>query len=229
MRDLEAQQKWCEGQITNPTQGWDNLCQSFSRQSWGMPAYGSSARAAWHNVKDKYKVKITKPSDNEWWASVPRGAILYSDPGYGAGHAWVAAGDMTCFTNDYVRRNKIDRADIRLKGWNNIHQATVGYIIGAQYYEGDGFFRGLTTGLWDGKIPPYENLVAADEDRTLASAAAWRLACRLRDLGYGGAKWTPVKYEQTWPVKAMAEYNAKYEGMEDPTRYGPKMHERVWK
>jgi len=71
MRSINKQQEWAAGQVDNPTQNWDNLCQSFSRQSYGMGAYGSSAKVAWGNVSDKYKVKITKPSDKGGWADVP--------------------------------------------------------------------------------------------------------------------------------------------------------------
>lgn len=227
MRDVEQQQAWAKAQVKNPSQSWANQCQSFSRQSYGMPAYGGSAKIAWGNINSKFKTLCDDPRDKEWWASVPVGAILYSTAGT-YGHAWLAAGDMTAWSNDYKRHAQIDRVPIDIPAWSSVKAATQGYVIGTQWYEGDGFFKGLTTGLWDGKVPPYENVKKADEDRTLASAAAWRLACRLHDLGFGGEKWTPVKYVQTYPVKAMAEYNAKYEGMEDPTVYGPKAHERIF-
>ena len=61
----------------------------------------------------------------------------------------------------------------------------------------------------------------------LASSAAWRLACRLHDLGY--FKGTPVRYEQTYPVRAMEKYNAQHgPNMPDPSQYGPKAHERIF-
>ena len=46
MRSRKKQQEWCAAQVDNPTQNWDNLCQSFARQSYGMGAYGSSAKVA---------------------------------------------------------------------------------------------------------------------------------------------------------------------------------------
>ena len=51
MRNIKKQQEWCADQVDNPSQNWDNLCQSFARQSYGMGAYGSSAKVAWGNVK----------------------------------------------------------------------------------------------------------------------------------------------------------------------------------
>jgi len=71
--------------------------------------------------------------------------------------------------------------------------------------------------------------MAANDDRTLASAAAWRLACRLSDIGYGSWKNSPVKYEQVFPVKAMIEYNTVHApDMEDKSQYGPKAHDRIF-
>ena len=83
--------------------------------------------------------------------------------------------------------------------------------------------------LWDQKEPPYENVKAADDDRTLANAAVWRLSSRLADLGYGSRNWTPIKYEQTYPVKAMIAYNEVHgPGMDDLSVYGPKAHTRIF-
>ena len=97
-----------------------------------MPAYGSSAKQAWANVEGKYKTKITNYKDDEWWATVPAGAILYSTAGT-YGHAWVADSDETAWSVDYKRNGKIDRVPIRIPGWTSYYKATVGYITGAQY------------------------------------------------------------------------------------------------
>ena len=72
MRSVKKQQEWAKGQINNPSQNWDGMCQSFARQSYGMGGFGSSATIAWGNVSDKYKHKITKYSDKEWWSSILR-------------------------------------------------------------------------------------------------------------------------------------------------------------
>ena len=53
--------------------------------------------------------------------------------------------------------------------------------------------------LWDGKIPPYDSVLAAQADQTLANKAVFRLTNRLNDIGFG--KSTPIIYEQTWPNK----------------------------
>jgi len=199
MRSVKKQQEWAKGQINNPSQSWDGMCQSFSRQSYGMGGFGSSATIAWGNVSSKYKHEITKYSDKEWWAAVPQGAILYSTSGT-YGHAWLACGDGAAYSNDYKRKGKIDKVPIDLPGWGNVKKATVGYISGAQFYEKEGsHFFGLNFDMWDGSVPPFDNCLAAWEDQTLANKAIWRMTCRLHDLGFG--KSNPVDYEQTFPNK----------------------------
>ena len=228
-RDVNGAIEWLAGQSKNPSQSWAGLCQSASRNAYKMPAYGSSAKQAWANVENKYKTKITSYKDDEFWSTVPRGAILYSTGGT-YGHAWVADSDETAWSVDYKRHGKIDRCPIRLSGWSGIYKATVGYITGAQYYaDNKHTFKGLQSGYWDGKIPPLENIEAADADRDLASAAAWRLACRLSDLGYGHWKSAPIKYQQRYPAGAMEQYNAKWApDMAEPSHYGPKAHDRIF-
>ena len=199
MRSVKKQQEWAKGQINNPSQNWDGMCQSFARQSYGMGGFGSSATIAWGNVSDKYKHKITKYSDKEWWSSIPQGALIYSDSGT-YGHAWIAAGDSAAYSNDYKRKGKIDKVPVDLPGWSNVKKATLGFLDGAQYYSKDDSHRfGLSFELWDGKVPPFENVMAAFENQSLANKAVWRITCRLHDIGYG--KSSPVAYEQTWPNK----------------------------
>lgn len=82
--------------------------------------------------------------------------------------------------------------------------------------------------FWDGKTPDIEGVYAAEADPELRNPAAWRLACRLADLGF--FKGTPKpKGEQGYPVKAMIAYNAKHApNMEDGSKYGPKAHARIF-
>jgi hypothetical protein len=232
MRNVDKAIEWMEKESKNPSQSWKGLCQSTCRRAYSMGPFGGSAREAWGNVNSRFKVNITNYKDKEWWQSVPRGAILYSvPPNSKYGHAWLANGDMTGWSVDYKRSGFIDLVEIRLKGWASYYEHTKGYIIGAQYYsDNDGFFKGLSQGKWDQKIPPLENVLAANENRELANAAVWRLACRLSDLGYGGKNWQPVKYEQKYPVAAMTAYNEKWApNMEDKSQYGPKAHDRIFK
>jgi hypothetical protein len=227
-RDIDAQQAWLLKQSKEAGPVWNNLCQSLARQAVSCPAWAPSAKQAWHAVNSKYRHTITRWDDKEWWASVPRGAILYSTSG-SVGHAWTAAGDGAAWSNDYKRKGWCDKVPVNLPNWRTVIQSTVGWIDGCQWYDApDHKFIGLRLGLWDGKVPPIDNILAAEADPNLRNAAAWRLACRLADLGHGGKKWVPVKYEQGYPAKAVAEANAKNTGMADPTKYGPKLHERLF-
>jgi len=73
---------------------------------------------------------------------------------------------------------------------------------------------------WDGKVPAYENVIKA-EQTGVKSLAAYRLACRLKDLGYFHGE--PVKYHQSYPRKAVANWQADH-GWHVPTPgdWGPK-------
>ena len=205
MKNVEKALAWMKSESKNPSKSWKCLCQSSCRTAYGMPAFGSSAKQAWSNVPNKYKTKITNYQDNEWWASVPSGAILYSTAGT-YGHAWMCqdAGE-SAWSVDYKRSGKIDEVPIKIKGWSSYYKATVGYIEGAHVYsDNDGWFKGLTKTKWDGKIPPYDPNAIKAFTEGVANKCAYRIACRLVDLGY--FKGTPVAYEQTFPVKAYAKW-----------------------
>lgn len=81
--------------------------------------------------------------------------------------------------------------------------------------------------LWDGKIPNYNNVVAAMNDPELKNLAAYRLACRLHDLGF--FKGVPVEYEQGYPWKAVAAWQkSKGYNVQPPGTYGRKAHEKIF-
>ena len=79
--------------------------------------------------------------------------------------------------------------------------------------------------MWDGKVPDIEGIYAAEADSSLKNPAAWRLACRLKDLGH--YKGDPVKGEQGYPRKAVESFNANT-NMEDKGKYGPRAHEKIF-
>ena len=79
---------------------------------------------------------------------------------------------------------------------------------------------------WDGKVPSLEGVLKAEAEG-IGNPQAWRLACRLADLGYYKGE-PQERGVQKYPAKAVANANAKY-NMEDPTKYGPKLHERLFK
>ena len=80
-------------------------------------------------------------------------------------------------------------------------------------------------GAWDGKVPDIEGIYAAESDSSLKNPAAWRLACRLKDLGH--FKGDPVKGEQGYPRKAVESFNSGT-SMADKGKYGPRAHEKIF-
>lgn len=78
----------------------------------------------------------------------------------------------------------------------------------------------MADSYWDGKIPDIQGILNAEADPTLKNPAAYRLACRLADLGYG----SPPQPEgvQGYPVKAI-EKRSRMVGY-DAIAYGPNAH-----
>ena len=78
--------------------------------------------------------------------------------------------------------------------------------------------------LWDGTVPKREAVLKSAETG-IANRAAWRLACRLYDLGVGE---TPAQSgQQTYPAKAVAEMQSKW-GWKPTGAYTPKTEKRIW-
>lgn len=78
--------------------------------------------------------------------------------------------------------------------------------------------------LWDGTVPKREAVLKAAETG-VANRAAWRLACRLYDLGVGEKPARPG--QQTYPAKAVAEMQAKW-GWKPTGSYSEKTERRIW-
>lgn len=77
-------------------------------------------------------------------------------------------------------------------------------------------------GLWDGTVPDIDAVQKAEADPTLANKAAWRLACRLADLGFYAGSPLPL-YEQGYPRKAVTRFQ-QAQGWDGSGKYGPKTH-----
>jgi hypothetical protein len=79
-------------------------------------------------------------------------------------------------------------------------------------------------GMWDGVVPLYENVIAA-EANLVANDAAWRLASRLADLGF--FKGAPIRGIQKYPTKAVAAWQQSI-GAQGTGKYGPIAHEKIF-
>ena len=81
---------------------------------------------------------------------------------------------------------------------------------------------------WDGHIPPFDNIMRASEATSPAdrTAAAWRLACRLADMGFFTG--TPAPRDvQGYPRNAMRNWQRSINVL-DTGNYGPNAHRRIW-
>ena len=104
---------WSRNQVKDPTQDWTGLCQSHCRQAYGVGAWAGSAIIAWRAIPAAQKHPGIKPS------SAPRGSLLYYDIGKW-GHVAIAIGKKTnvsCLSNDYVRRGMIDACSREFPRW----------------------------------------------------------------------------------------------------------------
>lgn len=81
---------------------------------------------------------------------------------------------------------------------------------------------------WDGTVPSFDGCMAAWHDLTLANPQAWRIACRLADMGYYKGAPQP-KGVQTYPVKAVTNYqNDRGYTVPQPGQYGKKLHTQLF-
>lgn len=207
---------WSKKQISTPSQDWYNLCQSHCRQAYGVPAWAGSAWEAWNTIPSSKKVATSNP------AKAPRGSLIYYKGG-SYGHVTIAIGKSTTtnvLSNDYKRKGKIDECSTRdLPRWGL-------QVVGYSFWTPHGELRpDPETTYWDGTVPPKENVDYAEHDG-VANKAAWRLACRLTDLGHYQGKPSPC-YEQGYPAKAVKAFQQS-QGWEGSGKYGEKTHAAVW-
>lgn len=79
-----------------------------------------------------------------------------------------------------------------------------------------------TRPMWDGAVPANAGVYAAERDPTVHNVAAYRVACRLFDLGLWEGS-PPEAGAQGYPVKAVAAWQA-FHGwdVQPPGKWGPR-------
>jgi hypothetical protein len=80
--------------------------------------------------------------------------------------------------------------------------------------------------FWDGVVPKIENVNAAASDPELKNMAAWRVAARLKDLGFYKGDLNPV-YDQGYPRNAIVNFQ-KSQGWQGSGNYGEKTHNKLF-
>lgn len=86
-------------------------------------------------------------------------------------------------------------------------------------------FDPAPAGEWDGVVPEYDAIVAS-MDRNFPHASSWRLACRLKDMGFFHGLVAP-KGTQMYPRIAVGNWQESI-GSKPTGRYGPIAHERIF-
>ena len=101
MRTYAQAKAFARQQHRSGSSSWLNLCQMFSRQCVGAPPFGASARLAFNG---------TPPEQRHTSGPPPAGSIAYY--GFrdrGAGHAVFVVEGGFVWSNDILRRGRIDR------------------------------------------------------------------------------------------------------------------------
>jgi hypothetical protein len=115
----------------------------------------------------------------------------------------------------------------RGSGYDHTHHIHVSFTSAAEK-DGKPFDLPIfdPTAVWDGYVPEITNVLAASKNAQLKNKAAWRLACRLKDLGYYTGDVKP-EGEQGYPVNAVKAYQNSI-GVQATGNYGPRLHKRIF-
>lgn len=101
-------------------------------------------------------------------------------------------------------------------------RADKGYTTGFWLAQGDKYVH---RALWDGVVPSLEAIATA-QATDAPSPAAWRLACRLADLGHYVGVVRP-RGEQRYPGRAVKAWQSSI-GAQPTGRYGPRAHAAIF-
>jgi hypothetical protein len=112
MRTFEQARDFAQQQHRDGGARWFNLCQMFSRQCVGAGPFGASAREAFNAIAPEHRHTSSPP---------PAGSIAYyGNRDRGAGHAVFVVHGGFVWSNDILRRGRIDRVrwDVFQTKWN---------------------------------------------------------------------------------------------------------------
>lgn len=98
MRTYTEALAYAKGQVGSPTESWYNLCQKFSRLTFGAAAWAPSAREAFNATPAAHR--------HTSWPPRPGSIAYWGNAHTGAGHATPILD--TCYSNDIYRRGQID-------------------------------------------------------------------------------------------------------------------------
>jgi hypothetical protein len=114
----------------------------------------------------------------------------------------------------------------RRGNWGHTQHIHVSFTSKAQTDGSDFPLPIFNINEWDGVVPQINNVNAAAADPSLMNVAAWRLACRLKDLGFYNGNVNP-KYSQGYPRRAVENFQ-KAQGWKGSGNYGQKTHNAIF-
>ena len=114
----------------------------------------------------------------------------------------------------------------RRGNWGHTQHIHISFTSRAQTDGSDFPLPIFNTSEWDGVVPQIKNVNAAAADPSLMNLAAWRVACRLKDLGFYRGNVNP-KYQQGYPRRAVESFQ-KAQGWRGTGNYGQKTHNAIF-
>jgi len=114
----------------------------------------------------------------------------------------------------------------RRGNWGHTQHIHVSFTSKAQRDGSDFPLPIFNINEWDGVVPQIKNVNAAAADPSLMNLAAWRVAARLKDLGFYRGSLNP-KYSQGYPRKAVENFQ-KAQGWKGSGNYGQKTHSAIF-
>lgn len=93
-----------------PSRNWLNLCLVFTRTCFDVGPKYEDAAEAWSHTDHRHGEHSTPP---------PGVPVWWTGGSHGHGHVAISSGQGFCYTTDYVRAGKVDRAKISdiTSGW----------------------------------------------------------------------------------------------------------------
>lgn len=114
----------------------------------------------------------------------------------------------------------------RKGNWGHEHHIHVSFTAAAQNNGRRFPLPILLGGAWDGVTPAMEEVLKAQRNPLVRNAAVWRLANRLKDLGYYEGRVLP-RGVQGYPRKAVARLQREISGA-STGNYGPATHKAAF-
>jgi len=184
---------------------YDKHVTSIDRGHWDEGGYNyrkSRLNSNWSNHSSGTAVDLDWAHEGSMSAS--RSFFDSDHPKHHAGIKYLKKkyGDLINWGGDWHGSN-YDPMHWELKKGTTV--ADVRHFLKKYQIDDDGIQHGHEngSGYWDGHVPDYDNIIKA-EQTGIKNLAAYRLACRLKDLGYFHGE--PVKYAQGYPRKAVANW-----------------------